>query len=134
MQDRSSPRHLTRSADRKIGGVCGGIADYFAVDATLVRIGFALLAIFTVGPGGLFVYGLLWAIMPAPDPNAPPPSVERSINGALLLGIVLVLVGVSMAFQGLHIFWWMTSGVMRVGWPVALIAAGVLIVLAARRR
>ena len=59
--------------------------------------------------------------------NAPP------ANGALLLGIILVVIGVAAAFQGLQLLWWMTSGIMRVGWPVALIAAGVVIVLAARR-
>ena len=132
MQEHAPPRRLTRSADRKIGGVCGGIAEYFGVDPTIVRIGFIVLAIVTIGPGGLLAYGILWAIMPAPDPNAPA-SNAPPVNGALLLGIILVVIGVAAAFQGLQFLWWMTSGIMRVGWPVALIAAGVVIVLAARR-
>lgn len=132
MQDHSQPRRLTRSADRKIGGVCGGIGEYFGVDPTIVRIAFIVLAIVTIGPGGLLAYGILWAIMPAPDPSAPASNAPPA-NGALLLGIILVVIGVAAAFQGLQLLWWMTSGIMRVGWPVALIAAGVVIVLAARR-
>ncbi len=128
----SQPRRLTRSAERMIGGVCGGIGEYFGVEPTLVRIGFVVLAIVTIGPGGLLAYGLLWAIMPAPDPNASPSNAPTA-NGALLLGIVLVLVGIAAAFKGLELLWWMTSNVMRVGWPVVLIAAGILIVIASRR-
>ena len=132
MQEHAPPRRLTRGPDRKIGGVCGGIAEYFGVDPTIVRIAFIVLTIVTIGPGGLLAYGLLWAIMPEPDPSAPAPSAPPA-NGALLLGIVLVVIGVAAAVKGLELLWWMTSGIMRVGWPVALIAAGVLIVIASRR-
>ena len=134
MQDQSQPRRLTRGLDRKVGGVCGGLAEYFGIDATLVRIGFVVLSIITLGPAALLVYGVLWAIMPEPDPNAPPPRAQQSANGALLLGIVLVLVGISMAINGLHLLWWMTTNVLRFGWPALLIVAGILIVVAASRR
>ncbi len=53
---------LTRSSDRLLGGVCGGIAKYLGVDATLVRIVTGLVVIFTgFGP---FIYALLWLILP----------------------------------------------------------------------
>ena len=51
--------------NRKIGGVCGGIAEYFGLDATLVRI-ITLILIFAVG-SGLLLYLLAWLIMPACD-------------------------------------------------------------------
>ena len=38
-------RKLTRSNDRMIAGVCGGLAEYFGLDTTLVRVGYALLYI-----------------------------------------------------------------------------------------
>src|SRR5579884_163638 len=49
--------------DRMIGGVCGGLAEYFAVDSTLVRLFFVLAAIFT---GGLLIpiYVLMWVLIP----------------------------------------------------------------------
>ena len=40
-------KRLYKSNDKKICGVCGGIAEYFGVDPTLVRIIYALLVIFT---------------------------------------------------------------------------------------
>ena len=134
MQERPRSRRLTRSADRKIGGVCGGLAEYFEVDPTLVRVAFVLLAVFTMGPGGLLAYAVLWAIMPAPDPNAPGPTGTASANTTLFVGLVLVVIGVAMAFQGLHLLWWMASGLLRMGLPTLLILAGVFFVVASRRR
>jgi len=51
--------------NRKIGGVCGGIAEYFGVDSTLIRI-ITLVLIFAVG-SGLMLYLIAWLIMPACD-------------------------------------------------------------------
>ena len=46
-----------------IGGVSGGLGEYFAIDPTVVRIAFVLLAFFN--GVGLIVYLLLWLIMPS---------------------------------------------------------------------
>ena len=73
MADSSSPasaeaatHRLTRSTtDRKLAGVCGGLAEYFNVDATLVRV---IWAILTIIPGcivlGILAYLVAWFIMP----------------------------------------------------------------------
>ena len=37
-------KRLTKSKDRKLAGVCGGIAEYFNVDPSLVRIAWALVS------------------------------------------------------------------------------------------
>ena len=42
---------LYRSEDRLLGGVCAGLAEYFDLDPTLVRIGYAFLAVCTIFPG-----------------------------------------------------------------------------------
>jgi len=56
-------RRLTLSAsDRKIGGVCGGIAEYFGIDPTLIRVITVVLAL--CFGGGLLAYLLAWVIMP----------------------------------------------------------------------
>ena len=62
-------RRLTRSAgDSKIAGVCGGIAEYFSVDATAVRLLWVLLSIFGGAVvGGVIAYALAWLIMPGPS-------------------------------------------------------------------
>lgn len=63
----SNAKRLVRSrTDKMVGGVCGGIGDYFEIDPTLVRIGFATLVLIGVG-SPLLLYLLLWIIMPAAD-------------------------------------------------------------------
>ena len=49
--------------DSKIGGVCGGIANYFELDPTLIRVGWVILTLLSFGVG-FFGYLILWAIMP----------------------------------------------------------------------
>ena len=62
---------LERStANRVIGGVCGGIAEYLAVDATLVRVVFVVTAFLTAGLGVLG-YIVLLVLMPQPGHPAP---------------------------------------------------------------
>ena len=46
-----------------IAGVCAGVADYFGLDKTLIRIIYALLVIF--GGAGILVYLILWLLMPS---------------------------------------------------------------------
>jgi phage shock protein C len=54
-----TPRRLTRStSDKMIGGVAGGLADYFSIDPVVVRIGFAVSTLFS-GAGVLAYLGLL---------------------------------------------------------------------------
>lgn len=48
--------------DSKIAGVCGGIAEYFDVDPTIIRL-LALLTIF-FGGGGIIAYIIAWIIIP----------------------------------------------------------------------
>ena len=57
-------KRLTLSEDRKLGGVCGGIAEYFDVDPTLVRIVYAALTLFTAFCG-IILYPILYIIMPS---------------------------------------------------------------------
>ena len=47
-------KKLTRSTtDKKLCGVCGGFAEYFNVDVTLIRLGVALVTLFACGTGVL---------------------------------------------------------------------------------
>ena len=56
-------KRLTRVEDgRMIAGVCTGLAQYLGVDVTVVRLIFALLAVFAAG--GVLLYLILWLIMP----------------------------------------------------------------------
>jgi phage shock protein PspC (stress-responsive transcriptional regulator) len=55
-------RLVRSSTDKKIGGVCGGLADYFDLDPTIIRIVW-LLAILFAGTG-LIAYAVLWIALP----------------------------------------------------------------------
>jgi phage shock protein C len=57
------PKRLLRStSNRVIGGVCAGIADYYNIDPTLVRVGFVLLAL--MGGPGILLYLILLLVIP----------------------------------------------------------------------
>jgi phage shock protein C len=59
-------RRLVRSStDAKIAGVCGGLAEYFGVDATLVRVAWIVLAVLPGACiGGVLAYLAAWLIIP----------------------------------------------------------------------
>jgi phage shock protein C len=59
------PKRLVRTRDdQMIAGVCGGLARYFGVDPTLVRV-LAVVALVFGFPAALVGYVLAWAIMPS---------------------------------------------------------------------
>ena len=55
-------RRLYRSQDRIIAGVCAGLAEFFGLDVSLVRI--ATLALILFGGLSLWAYIILWLIVP----------------------------------------------------------------------
>ncbi len=58
-------KQLHRSATNQvIAGICGGIGEYFDIDPTLVRIVFVILGF--LSGSGLFLYLILWIIIPGP--------------------------------------------------------------------
>jgi phage shock protein C len=56
------PKRLYRSNDKMLGGVCAGVADYFGIDKTIVRLIFAALIL--AGTVGFWLYLLMWIIVP----------------------------------------------------------------------
>ncbi len=56
------PKRIHRSRDKKIGGVCGGVAEYFNIDPTIIRL---IWAIFALAYGsGLLAYLICWIVIP----------------------------------------------------------------------
>jgi phage shock protein C len=60
-------RRLARSeTDKQIAGVCGGLAEYFGLDSTIVRLAAVIIAIYPGAViGGIVAYLIAWFIMPA---------------------------------------------------------------------
>jgi signal transduction histidine kinase len=96
---------------RVVAGVCAGIARALDVDATFVRLTFALLAF--AGGAGFVAYVGAWALLPAPGDATPRRS--RRITGTILLVWAAIL-----ALGGLGL----SSSLV---WPLALVAAGVVL-------
>ncbi len=57
-------KKLTKSKNKVLAGVCAGIAEFFGIDPTLVRAGYAALSLFTAGFPGLLLYIVLMIIVP----------------------------------------------------------------------
>ena len=65
-----SERRLRRSPDKKlIAGVIGGLAEYFDRDPALLRILYVFISIFSAAFPGIFVYLILWVIVPMREPG-----------------------------------------------------------------
>lgn len=64
-------KKLYRSQDQRIlGGVCGGLGEYFNIDPIIVRLIFVAFAL--VGGGGLLLYLIMWLVIPQePTEGAP---------------------------------------------------------------
>lgn len=77
-RQRTSHKQLTLSAtDKKLAGVCGGLAEYLDVDPTVVRLIWVALSVVPGGfVGGVIAYFLAWVIIPKA------PAFARSAAGA----------------------------------------------------
>lgn len=93
------------SSDKVLAGVCGGIGEYFAIDAVIVRL---LWVVFTLmGGAGLIAYIIAAVIMPerpgassiedaytrTDDPGSGTERRDSSRSTSLVLGAILVMLG-----------------------------------------
>lgn len=81
---RSSHKQLRLSAkDKKLGGVCGGLAEYLDVDSTVVRLIWVALSVVPGGfIGGAVAYVLAWIIIPKPAEAISAPTEAVTVNSA----------------------------------------------------
>lgn len=142
-------RKIFRSIDDyMIAGVCGGLADYFKIDSSLIRIIFVLLAL--SGGSGVLIYLILWLVVPketgvekeidreekvkefAEDVKSKVKTMAKEIKSDVkikkmkkinILGIILILVGL--------VAIWNQLSPIRVEWnffwPGLLILVGILV-------
>ena len=144
-------KKLYRDESRKvIAGVCAGLADYFSIDVTIVRLLFVLTLIYH--GGGTLVYIVLWIVMPKRmgvfnDPtvdytvhneNAPFQSfkTKRSFKNnkdvAQIGGTVLILLGVFFLLDQLNIIpYWFD---FEKFWPVILVVIGLALIFKSKTK
>jgi phage shock protein C len=116
-------RRLYRSdTDRVLGGVCGGLGEYFAVDPIWFRIGFVVLAL--GGGSGVLIYLLMWLIVrPRPEGYAPPETSRGSLTGAAVVGLVFIFVGTIALINTI------APSLGQYFWPAVLVLGGVALVM-----
>lgn len=119
--------------DSIIAGVCGGIAEYFQLDSTLVRL-LAILVVF-LGGAGVIAYIVAWIIIPQnPEQETEPvelndaPSedsqVDKDSKRHIWGGFVLIALG--LFFLARSFF----PRLMVVSlWPIILIAVGIFLIV-----
>jgi len=125
----AAPRPLRRSnSDRMIAGVCGGTAEYFAIDPIIVRLGFVALAL--LGGSGVLFYLIAWLVMPRADENE-----SAALNalrggyragGRSLLALALLIVGIIVLSGSVFLASSFTDGLVL---PLLILAAGVALLV-----
>lgn len=128
LQRPQAERRLYRSTtDRVIGGVCGGLGEYFAVDPIWFRIGFVLLAL--GGGSGVLIYLLMWLIIPEqPEGYTPPENGRGSLSGTAVIGMVLIFVG---TIALINTF---APSLGQYFWPAVLVLGGLALVMGGLNR
>ncbi len=137
---KTTPKKLYRSeSDQVIAGVAGGLAEYFDIDSTLIRIAIAFL--FMVGGSGILAYILLWIVVPSESTlkskdyiqaNAQEikskaqnlaSSISNSKNHSNNTGaIFIIILGIFLLFSNFGIFEWFDLSKL---WPLIIIVLGI---------
>ncbi|MBI2021547.1 PspC domain-containing protein [Candidatus Daviesbacteria bacterium] len=143
------PRLYRSETDRILGGVCGGLGEYFNLDPTLLRIIFVLLALF--GGSGILLYLVLWLIVPTQSSSrilteesikenvediknraekfAHDIRVSREKRGnenRMWFGFLIFLAGVLFLLSNYGIY---DIGELRRLWPLLIILLGLFIII-----
>jgi phage shock protein C len=131
--DSPTMKRLYKSrTSRMIDGVCGGVAEYFGVDPTLVRIAWLLLAF--MGGMGIVLYFVAMILMPKNPDAVPPPSGDPAGKNSKFWGILLVTVGAVWFLSNLGVsiwsHWWHLP--WDIVFSVLLILAGVAFLMGGR--
>jgi len=132
--------------NRMIGGVCGGIAEYFNIDPVIVRI--VAVAFFFMGGSALLAYIIGLIVIPnepfdqlAADKKASAPATAQVAAPAagrandtvpLAMGVILIFVGAIFLLHNIpffHPYYWRVWHFARnFFWPSLLIALGVFLI------
>jgi len=128
---RQGPGRLYKSSqNRVIDGVCGGLGEYFAVDPTLIRIGWVILAL--LWGSGIVAYVVATIVMPRRSEEKAEERAweEGGPNPRIWWGVLLMLAGLVLLIniyipRPYHLwFWWRPLGSL---WPLFLVVIGLWI-------
>lgn len=135
--DAAVHKRLFRSdANKIIGGVAGGMADYLNLDPTIVRLLWVLITLFT-GGAAFWVYLALWLFLPIGDNvrgQVAAPAIKMDEKSMGVIAWILIGLGVLWLLSNFGILpfiWHGLRGVMHIigliFWPLVLLAGGWLL-------
>lgn len=126
---------LYRSRSQKmLAGVCGGIAEYFNIDVTLIRLIWAIVSIPSFGTG-IIIYIIAAIIIPERpygqdynvefiDATATQPIDKSKIM--VIVGVVLIIIGIIALVSGLFPYLWRM--LRNAIWPIIIIIIGIVLI------
>lgn len=76
----SRKRLMRPRGNRKIAGVCAGLAEYFDLDVTLVRVLWLVITVFSALVFGILAYVVAWIVMPEEPETALAPQAHEVTN------------------------------------------------------
>lgn len=131
-QNPSEPRRLTRSRERVVGGVGGGLGRYFGIDPIIFRIG--LVALTFVGGTGICIYVAALLFVPAEGSSKPPLGMRffRGDRGVLRRAGLILAVIVASFLLAVASAWATGTGSGTIV-AIGVVAIGVALVAAAFR-
>ena len=140
--------------DKMLAGVCSGLADYFSIDVTLVRIAFVVATL--AGFSGVLAYAILWIAVPLKpfnyasgnntdyrvyqnssvagypiaDPNHPDynPAIKirKNNNGKVIIGLFMIVFGAFFLLDEFNFIpYWFDFEKL---WPLVFIIPGILLI------
>ena len=116
---------------RMLLGVAAGIANYFKIDPTIVRLVFIISTIW----GGVGIVLYIIGIFLIPDEGLVASEIKQTVkehklhrNGAWTFGLIVLIIGI--VFLLSNFVWWFSWGKM---WPVILIVIGLMILASGKK-
>ncbi|MDD5530737.1 MAG: PspC domain-containing protein [bacterium] len=128
--------------DHRIGGVCGGMGEYFEIDPVLIRV--IWVAAIILAGAGIVAYIIAWAVIPlqpeqeetdkpdkqtAPTPVNKPSLEERRKSRRVVSGLIIITIGVLFLVNNLFSYWDFEKF-----WPLILIVLGIAILIMEPRK
>jgi phage shock protein C len=146
--DNDLDKRLYRSrTDKILGGVCSGIAKYFEVDPTIIRL--VAVALIFAGGSGILAYIIAWIIVPEEPsgeveqddktievtPEKKEENEKKRTKNLELLAWVLIVIGIIWVARYAFSWWFpIFPWFGKVAFPIILIFLGILLVITLRKK
>lgn len=123
-------QRLYRSrTERMVSGVCGGLAEYFDIDPTIVRVVYAVATVLTGFLPGILLYLVMALVMPVGHAGEAVEGVAVPPSRTVAAGAILVVLGALLLLGNFGLLaWWSWTRL----WPLLLVLVGAVLLMRGR--